>query len=255
MIQIPWAGVGVVKNNMKKNQIIKIILGVVILCAIGASYYFYNKKQESLYQKYIVLSGEQMSNDQNNHAIETLTKAIAIRPGRVVGYGTRAYLYYFDEQYDLALNDTDKVLSLSKTNPADFYALRGDIFKAQSNVTDAIKAYSIAYALDPSGRDIIYNYTAGLIYTEESQKAYDIIKKYIKETPKEKYREDVGIWQNRAMSSLLTNRCSEAGASASRVLVMTKEEEKDYGIVQGIISNAINDKECIDRKTFIEDMK
>lgn len=239
-------------NTYSKRRFI--IAGVVCLTLILTFIYFAplrNKKQQALYNNYINLSKESIAKDNKIEAIANLAEAIKIYPEKPQGYALRAYAYYLNNQNDEALKDTDTVLSLTKDNSAEFYSLRGDIFKEEEKIDLAIDEYDKAYLILPSDRDIVHNYTGGLIAQEQYERAYQIIRKYFDETDKDTYWDDVDVWLYIAITSLETHRCMEAGTSAWHVLMRTKEGEGGNKIATGIMSESFKDKNCIDNDTFI----
>lgn len=239
-------------NTYSKRRFI--IIGIVCLVFIITFISFtklQNKKQQALYNNYINLSKESIAKDNKIEAITNLEEAIKIYPEKSQGYALRAYAYYLNNQNEEALKDTDKVLSLTKGNSAEFYSLRGDIFEEEEKIDLAIDAYHKAYLISPSDIDIVHDYVSSLIIKDQYEEAYQIIGKYFDETDKDAYWDNVDVWLDIALASLKTHRCMEAGTSAWHVLMRTKEGEDANKIAQGVISNAFDDKNCIDNDTFI----
>jgi tetratricopeptide (TPR) repeat protein len=213
----------------------------------------YDKKQNALYRSYLQSSKVSFENEDYEQAIVDLSNAIQVSPRVADAYVLRAYSYYFNGDYDKTLEDSDKALSLSKENSAELYNLRGDSYRYSKRFEEATAEYAKAYELSPKDRDIVDSYTGGLTVTEQYDKAYEVIRKYFDEMPKEDYWEDVDVWYDRAYASYKTHRCLEASASAWHVLMRTTEDDKMNKIAEGIMHNALNDKECIDQDTFTKE--
>lgn len=86
-----------------------------------------------------------------NEAINAYTKSISLNPKSPQTYNNRAYTYMRLREYQLALNDLNKALSL---NPNYTHALmnRGDLFNYyyQINKAAAIYDYEKIISLDPN---------------------------------------------------------------------------------------------------------
>lgn len=235
-----------------KKQITKIVLGIITLCLIGASYYFYNQKQEVLFKNYLSTAEQQFRDEDYTNAIRSLTEAIKIRPKDLATYRLRAYSYYWNGQADEALGDTDTYISLNRDevikSPVDFFLLRGDIFMVKNQTDLALEAYSNAYSESTTDEDVVSGYAFALNLNGEYEKAYTVIVKYFDELDGGVLLEDVGIdiWLARGMSAVMIRRCLDASTSALHVLDLTEEGDINNNIAQKILYNAGNDEKCID---------
>ena len=232
----------------KKIKILP-FLSIAILSMGWFIYHSYEEKQLVLYKGYVEEAKIALDKEDYDKAIGSLTDAIRVFPKDAMAYYLRAYPYFIKGEYDKAISDTDMVLKISNDNPAMFYNLRGDSYRYSQHFPEATEAYAKAYSISPKDRDTVDNYSGGLIATEQSEKAYQVIRKYFDETPKDDYWEDADMWYDRALASLGVHRCMEASTSAWHLLMRTTDE-KQKAVGEGVMHNALNDKECIDQGTF-----
>jgi tetratricopeptide (TPR) repeat protein len=234
-------------NNLSKKQFTVGVICLVVILITVILIYSHSKKQMALYSKYLDMASESMKSEGNEtEAIKLFTNAIEIYPKKPKAYWGRALVYYFNNQNDEALKDTDTVLSLTKDSPEAVFKLRGDIFKEEDRLEPAVEAYAMAYSLSPSDRDSVHDYVSSLVALEQSDKAYPIIKKYFDETPKDIYWEDADMWLDMGITSLQTHRCLGAATGAWHALMRTKEGEDAHKLSEAIMSGALNAKDCID---------
>src|SRR3989344_2089029 len=125
-------------------------------------------------------------------------------------------------------------------------------FVELTEIIKTIDTYGKDYSLSPYDKNIVRDYVKELMATEQYEKAYGVIRKYFDETPKENYWDDLDMWQERGFASLLTHRCLEASASGWHVFIRTETGEINNIVADGILQNALNDKECINQETFME---
>ncbi|MEI6533195.1 MAG: hypothetical protein WCO06_05145 [Candidatus Roizmanbacteria bacterium] len=236
-----------------KKIVLKFLVVVIVGCLVAGSYYFYNKKQEDVYSGYINEAIAFVDKEDYTSCIEALGKAIKVRPKNSKAYALRAAVYYQDAKSDESLKDTDTFLALNKDGDEFIYEMRGDIFRERRDFKNTLESYAKAYSLSSSTElSIVHKYAGALIIEKEYEKAYTVVRKYFDVANKDDYWEDVDIWLDRAMVSLQTHRCLESAAGAWHVLMRTTEGDGDNKMAEGIMSAALNDKECIDKDTFIK---
>lgn len=239
------------KPYISKRVIILSILSILILIAGWQGYQKYQEKRLTLYRSYLEAGRDDLDAKDYDKAISDFTGAIENSPRseEALLYALRAYAYYFKDDFDKVIEDTDIVLKKSKENPPTLFSLRGDAYRYSQRFEEATTEYSKAYELSPEDRDIVHDYAGGLIATSEWDQAYKVITKYFKDTPKEDYWDDADIWYDRAFASYGVHRCMEASTSAWHLLMRTTDEKQKL-VGEGIMHNALNDKECIDQDTF-----
>ena len=125
------------------------------------------------------------------------------------------------------------------------YLTQAEEQRKEGHVEEALLSYEKAYKLASKDRDIVHGYVGGLIYFDKSNEAYGVISKYINSTPKASYWEDMDIWVDKAMTEILTKKCLDASTSAWHVLARTLEADEKNKIAGAIMSNALNEKDCI----------
>ena len=93
----------------------------------------------------------------------------------VEGPADRAVLYYLKKDYESALIEINKALSIDPSNPK-YYKIRGDILYRLKRYEEALKEYDMAIRLDPDNPDYHNdrgNALAGLKRYEEAIREYD----------------------------------------------------------------------------------
>ncbi|MBW1982568.1 MAG: tetratricopeptide repeat protein [Deltaproteobacteria bacterium] len=84
-----------------------------------------------------------------NKRIELFTRALALDPNYASAYEDRAIHYYFQERYDLAIQDYSRLIEL-QPKKAEGYRMRGVCLLKKGNLDVAIADFSQAIELDPS---------------------------------------------------------------------------------------------------------
>ncbi len=238
--------------KINKRTIISAVIMAVLVLGGWFVYHSHEKKKVALVKSYLEDGKQDFDNEDYDKSIADFSKVIEIAPKEPVGYVLRAYSYFLKGEYDKALEDTDTVLKFSKDNSASFYALRADSYRYSQKFEEATTEYAKAYALDANDKDIVNGYVGGLVVLDQNDKAYEVIRKYFDTTPKDEYWDDTEAWYNLAFASYKTHRCMEASTSAWHLLMRTtNDKEKKVG--EGIMHNALNDKECIDQDTFVKE--
>lgn len=232
------------------------ILIILILVAGWQGYQKYQEKRLKLYRNYLEEGRADLDAQNYDKAVFDFTGAIKNSPRseEALVYALRAYAYYFKDDFNGVIKDTDIVLKKSKENPPTLFSLRGDAYRYSQRFEEATTEYSKAYELSPEDRDVVHDYAGGLIATSEWDQAYKVITKYFKDTPKEDYWDDADMWYDRAFAAYGVHRCMEASVSAWHLL-MRSTDDKQKTVGEGIMHNALNDKECIDQDIFVKDAK
>lgn len=115
----------------------------------------------------------------------------------------------------------------------------------QQNSQVELSTYAQAYEASPLDRDTVYEYTRTLILLGRNEEAYIAIDKYFKETPKEKYSQDIEMWMNHALASLSTKRCLVATADGWHIQQNSAVESREYIFGGSVAHQALNEKGCI----------
>lgn len=243
------------KHISRRTKILT-ILSILLLVIGWQGYQKYQEKRLTAYRNYLEAGRDDFDAKDYDKAIFDFTGAINNSPRSEIAlvYALRAYSYYFKDDFDKVLADTDMVLKYSKDTPPELFNLRGDAYRYSKRYDEATTEYGKAYDLSSGDRDTVHNYAGGLLATKQWDRAYEVISKYFKDTPKEDYWEDTDVWYDRAFAALEVHRCMEASTSAWHLLMRTTDEgQKTVG--EGVMHNALNDKECIDKDTFAKDAK
>jgi Tfp pilus assembly protein PilF len=231
-------------KNFNETTIFNVVV-VVIVIVLGILFHFYDKKQNALFDSYMEATEKELSADNILGVITNLNEAIKIKPSDYKVYSIRAFAYYALEENEKALADTEKIISLKGENLESIYKLRGDIFKSLSQADQALEAYRMAYSINPN-KENVHNYVGTLIYVEEYEKGYEVIKKYFMEGPKDDFWYDPEIWLDMSIVALKTNRCLDAATSAYHSVMQSSEGEFNNDLATAVLSNALNKKGCID---------
>ena len=126
------------ENNLAKETILRLLSNnnkVGELWNSLGNYYFKSKQPDS--------------------AIWAYSKAIELKPAAMFFYN-RANVYSQLNNFDLALSDYNKAISIDSTN-ADYYLNRGITYFAQKKHIDALNNFNRAIALKPDKVDYYFN--------------------------------------------------------------------------------------------------
>lgn len=95
-------------------------------------------------------------------AKELYTKAISSDPGIFLGYSGRGLCFYFEDNYDSAIDDFNRALSIEENCSVLFY--RGECYFEKKEFALALEDYSKAIEINPS--DYNYFFRRGLTYAK-----------------------------------------------------------------------------------------
>lgn len=125
---------------------------------------------------------------------------------------------------------------------ANQYKVQAEKSREEGKLDEALSYYKKGYRLAPRNRDIVHGYVGGLIYFDKNAEAYSVISKYVKDTPKDSYWEDMDIWVDKSITELATKRCLDAGVSANHILSRTLEADENNKIAGAVMVKA---RECV----------
>ncbi len=107
--------------------------------------------------------------EQWDLALDDYNKAIALNPEDTKAYIDRGFVYFNQKQWDLALDDYNKAVAL---NPEDAkaYINRGVLYERQEQWDLALADFNKAIALNPDNPELAYAYrNRGHVYFEQEQ--------------------------------------------------------------------------------------
>jgi tetratricopeptide (TPR) repeat protein/CHAT domain-containing protein len=91
-----------------------------------------------------------------NRSIADYTKAIEIDPANAVTYGSRGYVYYVKQDFDLAIADYTKAIEIDP-HDAWTYSNRAEAYRVKGDSDRAIADYTKAIEIDPTNALTYYN--------------------------------------------------------------------------------------------------
>jgi tetratricopeptide (TPR) repeat protein len=177
---------------------------------------------------------EYLDKKDYQNAIETLKKAITLRPSDSDAHLFLATAYDEQGQYQLAITTYQQYLKL-KPNAALIYARLGLAYKSLKQYEEALKAFRKAIALDPS--TALAHYGMGMVYETQEQYQLSItaFEKYLQQKP-----DDILVLlfvgkQNRTLKQF------DQALKAYRKVLTLKAEPEEVAFAQKGIGETLSD--------------
>lgn len=125
---------------------------------------------------------------------------------------------------------------------ADFLAK----LEEQEGIQDRLSVIAQRSKVTPLDRDTTHEYVYLLISSRKTEQAYTVMNFYFKETPKEEYWDDVDLWIDYTLASMLTKRCKEAAVGAWHITTKSTGGSEQYNFAESIMHQALNEEDCIE---------
>lgn len=109
-----------------------------------------------------------------------------------------------------------------------------------------LNIYAKKYEASPTDRDTVHEYVYQLVVLGKNEKAYAVIDRYFKETPKDIYWNDIDLWIDHLVISMNTKRCSKAIADGWHVIMRTEENSDEHNLAGAVVHYALNEEGCIE---------
>ncbi|TSA09932.1 MAG: toll/interleukin-1 receptor domain-containing protein [Deltaproteobacteria bacterium] len=149
-------------------------------------------------------------------------KALELNADHVSALTNRAALYYGKGEYDQALKDYDKLISL-KPNDAESYNARGNVYLAKGNYDKAINDFNKAVSLDPNLPNTFTNRGNAYYYKKDYELAIKDFSTAISLKP-----DSVIAYNNRGKAYLVKGNCEPALNDFNKVISLDPNYGKAY---------------------------
>lgn len=152
-------------------------------------------------------------NEEENYrnAMASYLIVIELKPDHYAAYNKLGYIYYYKNEYSLAMEYYNKSIMIDSTSyNAQVFSNRGNLFRAMGNFSEALKDLTKAYEYDPYDPEIYFNlgnyyYDIGDYFT--SEKYYS---ECIKINEDYNYIPKSAAYNNRGMSNYKLKRYYKA---------------------------------------------